>query len=175
MTTPYTTLWPIVSLGYGAYLGDLFTSLRRGGKSEDNALRIVAWLIENDKEIKPSIPSGSKPRPVGVNGLDIDFPNGTSLPAGVFWIPRVFIPNLPDEPAVATATVTIEEQWIKRLAEKLRRDRAREIMKRKAFYRRLFKRAFGLSAVKFDNVVWPAALKAPGVEPPRAGAPTKKK
>jgi hypothetical protein len=78
----------------------------------------------------------------------------------------------PDPPAPPPS---FEEQMIERLVERLKRHQARSYTKAKAFYRKLFKRVFNLSAKKFDETVWPVATKAPGVKTPQAGAPSKKK
>ena len=99
-----TTLRCILPAGSGAYLDYLFISLLQERKSEADALKVVTWVIENDKAIKPPIPPGSKPLADG-HSLEIEFPDHTRFPAGVFFIPRVYYPiNL--LPAIAAPTAT---------------------------------------------------------------------
>jgi hypothetical protein len=177
-----TTLrYPQVAPGYGASVDYLYISLKQA-RSEVDALKVVTWVIANDKDIKPPIPPGSKPQPVGEFGLEIEFPDRTRFPANVFFIPRVFYPvNLltataPVEDVVAP---TIEEHGIELLAEKLKRHQARGYTKPKPFYRKLMQRAFKkikkISEAKFDEVIWRGAIAKPGVIAPKAGAKPRRK
>jgi hypothetical protein len=127
------------------------------------------WSLESAPEYMRSIghygPIGSGRR----RGIVIATPSEWYDPANY----RCHFPRIKPEPPAPPPS--FEKQMIERLVERLKRHQARGYTRAKAFYRKLFKRVFNLSANKFDEKVWPEATKAPGVETPQAGAPPKKK
>jgi hypothetical protein len=170
-----------------ATLADYYWQLSVHSINGTKALKNLNHWIETEQiKLDPPLQPHDRLCPRSFAYLVIETADGRVLPSTDF---RVLIrapepvtvvtypaPDLPPRFVWSTAEPpSVEQQGIKLLAEKLRRHQARGYTKRKDFYRKLLQRALKLSARKFDAIVWPGALREPGVKPFLGGAPTKKK